>query len=143
MGSFTAGLATGCLLGVAGTYLLLFLAAAFSQGRTSLFRVRSLPGTLLSLVGLGFIAAICQLLNIGNDASLLLFLLVVLAISKLEGLIGGLIASAVAGLILAWILPPPGTLLVKSSGDRLALALFLVIAALGSRVVGRRVGPAS
>jgi len=69
---------------------------------------------------------------------MLLLLLAVLAISRLEGLLSGLIATAIATLILCWDFPPMGSLAVKSSSDRLALALFLLIATLGSRLIGRR-----
>jgi K+-sensing histidine kinase KdpD len=117
---------------------MLSIGAAFSADRARLFRFRSLPGTLLSTIALLFIAAICNRLNIGKDASMLLLLLAVLAVSKLEGLLSGLIATAIAALILAWVFPPAGSILVKSSSDRLALALFLLIATLGSRAIGRR-----
>ena len=69
---------------------------------------------------------------------MLLLLLAVLAISKLEGLLSGLIATAIAAMILGWDFPPIDSLAVKSSSDRLALALFLVIATLGSRLLSRR-----
>jgi K+-sensing histidine kinase KdpD len=144
MGGFTAGLIAGCLLGVCGTFLMLSIGAAFSVDRARVFRVRSLPGTLLSTIVLLCTAAFCHRLNIGKDASMLLLLLAVLAISKLEGLLSGLIATAIAALILVfWFFPPVGTMLVKSSSDRLALALFLLIATLGSRLIGRQERSAS
>jgi K+-sensing histidine kinase KdpD len=144
MGGFTAGLIAGCLLGVCGTFLMLSIGAAFSADRVRVFRVRSLPGTLLSTIVLLCIAAFCHRMNIGKDASMLLLLLAVLAISKLEGLLSGLIATAIAALILVfWFFPPVGTMLVKSSSDRLALALFLLIATLGSRLIGRQERSAS
>ncbi len=143
MGGFTSGLVAGCLLGVCGTFLLISLSAAFSVERTRLFRVRSLTGTLLSTIVLLFIAAFCQRLSIAKDASMLLLLLAVLFISKLEGLLNGLIATAIAALILAWIFPPDGSMMIKSSSDRLALALFLLIATLGSRLIGRGESSAS
>jgi K+-sensing histidine kinase KdpD len=143
MGGFTAGLIAGCLLGVCGTFLMLSIGAAFSEDRARLFRFRSLPGTLLATIALLFIAAFCNRLGIGKDASMLLLLLAVLAVSKVEGLLSGLIATAIAALILAWVFPPAGSILVKSSSDRLALALFLLIATLGSRMIGGRERPAS
>lgn len=77
-------------------------------------------------------------MNIGKDASMLLLLLAVLVVSKFEGLLSGLIATAIAALILVFgFFPPVGSAMVKSSSDRLALALFLLIATLGSRVLGR------
>lgn len=75
---------------------------------------------------------------------MLLLLLAVLVVSKLEGLVNGLIATAIAALILGfWFFPPVGTMAIKSSSDRLALALFLLIATLGSRLMGRRGNPVS
>ena len=143
MGGFTAGLVTGCLLGVCGTFLMLSLGAAFSMDRAKVFQVRSLPGTLLSSIVLLFIAAFCHRLSIGKDASMLMLLLAVLVISRLEGLLNGLIATAIGALILAWIFPPDGSVMIKSSSDRLALALFLLIATLGSRLLARRESSAS
>jgi K+-sensing histidine kinase KdpD len=144
MGGFTAGLVAGCLLGVCGTFLLLSLGAAFSVDRAHLFHVRSLPGTLLSTIVLLCLAAFCHRMNIGKDASMLLLLLAVLAVSRLEGLLNGLIATAIAALILVfWLFPPLGSAMIKSSSDRLALALFLLIGALGSHMLGRRESSAS
>jgi len=75
---------------------------------------------------------------------MMLLLLAVLAVSKMQGLLNGLIATAIAALILAfWFLPPLGTMMIRSSSDRLALALFLLIATLGSRLIGRQEKAAS
>jgi K+-sensing histidine kinase KdpD len=139
MGGFTAGLVAGCLLGVSGTFLFLSIGAAFSVDGARIFRVRSLPGTLLSTIVLLCIAAFCHRFSIGKDASMLLLLLAVLGVSKLEGLLNGLIATAISTLILGfWFFPPVGSMSIRSSSDRLALALFLLIATLGSRLLGRR-----
>lgn len=74
---------------------------------------------------------------------MLLLLFAVLGISKLEGILNGLIATVIAALILAyWFFPPEG-LMVKSASDRLALALFLLIATIGSRLIGGRQSPLS
>ena len=143
MGGFTAGLVAGCLLGVSGTFLLLSIGAAFSVDGVSLFRVRSLPGTLMSTIALLLITAFCYRFNIGKDASMLLLLLAVLGVARLEGLMNGLIATTIAALVLAWFFPPAGSLVIKSSSDRLALALFLLIATLGSRYLARRETSAS
>jgi len=144
MGGFTAGLVTGCLLGVCGTFLLLSIGTAFSGDAARMVSVRSLPKTILSAVALFCIAVFCHRLNVGKDAFVLLLLFAVLAVSKLEGLVNGLIATVIAGAILGfWFFPPIGSLMIKSSSDRLALALFLLMATLGSRLIGRRENPAS
>jgi len=138
MGGFITGLVAGCLLGVCGTFLLLSIGAAFSIERPRVFHFRSLSGTILSTIALLCIAAFCHLLGIGKDASMLLLLLAVLTVSKLEGLLNGLIATAIASAILViWFFPPIGSAMVKSSSDRLAVALFLLIGMLGSRMLGR------
>ena len=139
MGGFTAGLVAGFLLGVCGTFLLLSIGAAFSVDRAQVFRLRSIPGTLLSTIALLSIAAFCHRMNIGKDASMLLLLLAILGVSKLEGLLTGLIATAISALILVfWFFPPIGSAMIKSSSDRLTLALFLLIGTLGSRLLARR-----
>jgi K+-sensing histidine kinase KdpD len=144
MGGFTAGLVAGCLLGVSGTFLLLSIGTAFSVEGARMFRVRSLPRTFLSTIILLCIAAVCHRLNVGKDAATLLLLLAVLVVSRLEGLVNGLIATAIASFILGfWFFPPTGSLVIKSSSDRLALALFLLIGTLGSRMLGRRENTAS
>jgi K+-sensing histidine kinase KdpD len=138
MGGFTAGLVTGCLLGVCGTFLLLTLGTAFSIERARYFRVRSVPGTILSTILLLLIAAFCHRMGIGKDASMLMLLLAVLCISKIEGLISGLVATVISAFLLAfWFFPPAG-LAIRSASDRLALALFLLIATLGSRIIGQQ-----
>lgn len=121
-----------------GTFLLLTLGTAFSSEGSRYFRVRSVPGTILSTIVLLLIAAFTRRMNIGNDASTLILLLTVLCISKIEGLINGLIATVISAYLLTfWFFPPVG-LSVRSSSDRLTLALFLLIATLGSRMIGRQ-----
>src|SRR3974390_2174634 len=142
MGGFTTGLVAGCLLGVCGTFLLLSIGAAFSVERAKVFHIRSLPGTLLSTIVLLCIAAFCQRMEIGKDASMLLLLLAVLVVSKLEGLLNGVIATGIAALILVFrFFPPVGSAMIKSSSDR--LALFLLLGMLGSRMLSRRERSAS
>jgi K+-sensing histidine kinase KdpD len=136
MGGFTAGLVTGCLLGVCGTFLLLSVSAAFSANGTRIFHLKSIPGTILSAVALLLVAGFSRRMGIGKDAAVLLLLFSVLAISKLEGLLNGLIATALAALILVVeFFPPVGSMMMTSSSDRLALALFLLIGTLGSRII--------
>lgn len=143
MGGFTAGLVTGCLVGVCGTFLLLSLATAFSREGARVFRLRSLPGAVLSIIALLAIAAVCHRMNVGKDASMLMLLLAVLVVSKLEGLLNGFIATVIAVALLAVWFPPAGSLGVRSLSDRLALALFLLIATFGSRLIGRQSTSAS
>jgi K+-sensing histidine kinase KdpD len=139
MGGFTAGLVTGCLLGVCGTFLLLSVSAAFAGEGARVFRVSSIPGTILSAIVLLCVAGFCQWMKIGKDASMLLLLFAVLGVSKLEGLLNGLIATVIAAATLAYsVFAPADSLMIKSSSDRLALALFLLLATLGSRMIAGR-----
>lgn len=139
MGGFTAGLVAGCLIGVCGTFLLLSIGAAFSTDRARVFHLHSVPGAFLSAIVLLSVALFCHWFGIGKDASMLLLLLAILAIAKFEGLLNGLIATVIAAIaLIVWFFPPLGSLMVKSSSDRLALALFLLLATLGSRLIGGR-----
>lgn len=144
MGAFTAGMVAGCVLGVCGTFLMLSLGTAFSAEHARLFRLRPLPGALLSVMVLLCMAAFCHRMSIGKDASMLLLLLIVLVISKLEGVLNGLVATSITALILVFgFFPPAASVLIRSSSDNLALALFLLIATLGSCLLGRRLSSSS
>ncbi len=74
---------------------------------------------------------------------MLLLLFAVLAVSKLEGLLNGMFATGIAAFILAYFFFPPEGIMIGSSSDRLALALFLLIATLGSRMIGGSKRPIS
>jgi K+-sensing histidine kinase KdpD len=101
--------------------------------------VSSIPGTILSAIVLLCVAGFCQWMKIGKDASMLLLLFAVLGVSKLEGLLNGLIATVIAAATLAYsVFAPADSLMIKSSSDRLALALFLLLATLGSRMIAGR-----
>ncbi len=134
---FTAGLATGCLIGVSGTLLLLFLASALSEKRPwgkLAFSSRKLGAAAVVLLA---VAGICYVLEFNEAASVLLLLLSVLAIAKLGGLATGVTASVLAaGMLSYFVLPPIGSLKVMYPNDRMVLALFLLSAILGSRLIG-------
>jgi K+-sensing histidine kinase KdpD len=138
MGSYVAGLVTGCLLGVGGTLLLLLLGLSFSGQFSTPFKTNSLRGHVYVVAVLIAVSGIAYLLKLDKESAMLLLLLAVLAIAKQGGLVHGLVASAMAAVILSFLfMPPVGSLFIKGSDDRLALALFLLIAALGSRLIGQ------
>ena len=136
MGSYVAGLVTGCLLGVSGTLLLLLLGLSLSGQFSTLFKTNSLRGHVVAAAVLIVVSGIAYFLKLDKESAMLLLLLAVLAIAKKGGLVHGLVASAMAAVILSiFFMPPVGSLFVKGPDDRLALALFLLIAALGSRLI--------
>lgn len=139
MGSFIAGLVTGLLLGVSGTFLLFIAALAFTGESSSALSRQSYRSFVLITAALVILAGAAHILKLDKTSSLLLLLLAVLAIAKQSGLVNGLIASAIAAVSLSVLFfPPIGSLAIKGPGDRLALALFLLIATLGSRFIGER-----
>ena len=138
MGSYVTGLVTGCLLGVGGTLLLLLLGLSFSGQFSTLFKTNSLRGHVYAAAVLIAVSGIAQLLRLDKESAMLLLLLAVLAVAKQGGLVLGLAASAMAAVMLSVLfMPPVGSLFIKGPDDRLALALFLLIAALGSRLIGQ------
>jgi hypothetical protein len=58
-----------------------------------------------------------------------------LLIAKLGGSKKGIAAAGIATVILAWLLPPNGSLSVTGLDNRLALALFVLGTVVGSIVV--------
>jgi K+-sensing histidine kinase KdpD len=138
MGSYLAGLVTGCLLGVSGTLLLLLLGLSFSGQFSTLFKTNSPRGHVYAAAVLTAVSGIAYLLRLDKGSAMLILLLAVLAVAKQGGLAHGLVASAIAAVILTVLfMPPVGSLFIKGPDDRLALALFLLIAALGSRLIGQ------
>jgi K+-sensing histidine kinase KdpD len=139
MGSFVAGLVTGCLLGVSGTLLLLLLGLSLSGQFSTLFKTNSLRGHVYAAAVLITVSGIAYLLKLDKESAMLLLLLAVLAVAKQGGLVYGLAASAMAAVLLSFLfMPPVGSLFIKGPDDRLALALFLLIAAVGSRLIGQQ-----
>jgi K+-sensing histidine kinase KdpD len=139
MENFMAGLATGCLLGVSGTFLLLLLGAIFSGEHSLAVDGRSLRAYSLVAIVLVLLSFSAHKFNFDKGSSMLLFLLAILAVSKIGGLINGMIASGIAALsLVVWYFPPLGSLMVKNPADRFSLALFILIAGLTSRFVGKR-----
>lgn len=137
MQGFLAGLLTGCLIGIAGTLLLLLLAAGISKEHPSNGRWFSVRGMLFVLLGTPGVAIASQSLGLRRSIAVLLLMVAVLIIAKLHGLVYGLAASAVAALALSVLyLPPIGSLLVVRANDQLLLALFLLSGILGSRIIG-------
>ena len=59
----------------------------------------------------------------------------VLLIAKLGGSKRGIAAAGIAAVMLAWFLPPNGSLTVTGLDNRLALALFVLGTVVGSIVV--------
>jgi K+-sensing histidine kinase KdpD len=62
-------------------------------------------------------------------------MLSVLLLAKLGGSKRGIAAAGIAAVVLAWFLPPNGSLLVSGLDNRLALAFFVLGTLVGSIVV--------
>jgi K+-sensing histidine kinase KdpD len=137
MPNFLAGLVTGCLIGIAGTLLLILLAAGISKERPVNGRWFSVRGMLFVLLGTPGVAIASHSLGLRRSVAVLLLMVAVLIIAKLHGLVYGLAASAAAAVALCFLyLPSIGSLLVLRTNDQLLVALFLLSGILGSRIIG-------
>lgn len=134
MSSFLAGLITGSLIGVVVTLLVLMIVSGVkgpenaSAGQVPNRKVFLAAIVLLAVCGL------CYTLNLEKSALLALFLSVLL-LAKLGGSRRGIAAAGIAAVLLAWFLPPNGSLSVIGLDNRLALALFVLGTVVGSIVV--------
>lgn len=138
MSGFAAGVATGILAGVSGTFVILLVVGALTSKRTevkgelSLFKLVCVSASVLAIFSL------CQGLKINNGILMVFLLAAVIATAKLGGVAYGLVATSLAAVGLCWIMPPDGSLKISHTSDRLILAVFLLITVLASRLVGRR-----
>jgi len=134
MSSFLGGLITGSLIGVVVTLLVLMIVAGVrGLENTAEGRVRNRKVFLAALVLL-VVCGVCYTLDLEKSA-LLALLLSVLLIAKLGGSSRGIAAAGIAAVMLAWFLPPNGSLSVTGMDNRLALALFVLGTVVGSIVV--------
>ena len=134
MSSFLAGMITGVPVGVIITLLvLMIIAGARGQESGSQGQV---PNRKVFLAALALLAAcgICYTLDLEKSA-LLALLLSVLLLAKLGGSKRGIVVAGIAAVMLAWFLPPNGSLSVSGLDNRLALALFVLGTVVGSVVV--------
>jgi len=138
MFTYVAGLATGCLIGVCCTILLLLLSAALTDEYPHELRKISLLQLAATGTGIFAVAYSAYYMNFEKSAAALLLLLAVLGSAKIGGLVNGFISAALAaGMLCVLFLPPIGSLRIAEPSDRFVLSLFLITAALGSRLVGR------
>jgi K+-sensing histidine kinase KdpD len=134
MSSFLAGLITGSLIGIVVTLLvLMIIAGAKSSESASAGQVPNRKVFLTALVLLA-VCGVCYTFNLEKSA-LLALLLSVLLLAKLGGSKRGIVIAGIAAVMLAWFLPPNGSLTVSGLDNRLALALFVLGTVVGSIVV--------
>lgn len=134
MSSFLAGLITGGLIGVILTLLvLMIIAGAKGQDSASTEQVPNRKVFLATLALLA-ICGVCYTLGLEKSA-LLALLLSVLLLAKIGGSKRGIVVAGIAAVLLAWFLPPNGSLSVSGLDNRLALALFVLGTVVGSIVV--------
>jgi len=103
--------------------LLLSIGAAFSVEGARMFRVRSLPGTLLSTIVLLCIAAFAIDSALARMHRCCAFV-AVLVVSKLEGLVNGSLPPQSRADFGFLVLSSGCSMSIRSSSDRLALRCF-------------------
>jgi K+-sensing histidine kinase KdpD len=134
MSSFLGGMITGILIGAVVTVLVLIIVAgAKGPEKVSAGQVPNRKVFLAALVLLA-VCGVCYTLDL-EKSGLLALLLSVLLIAKLGGSKRGFAAAGIAAVMLAWFLPPNGSLTVTGLDNRLALALFVLGTVVGSIVV--------
>jgi len=134
MSGFLGGLITGIPIGVVVTLLVLMIVAGTKgPGDASTGPVQNRKVFLPALVLLA-VCGVCYTFELEKSA-LLALLLSVLLLAKLGGSKRGLVAAGIAAVMLAWFLPPNGSLTVTGLDNRIALAFFVLGTVVGSIVV--------
>ncbi len=134
MSGFLAGLITGGLIGVVVTLLALMIASGLKSPENTTHGQVPNRRVFLAAIVLLAVCGVCYTLNLEKSA-LLALLLSVLLLAKLGGSRRGIAAAGIAAVLLAWFLPPNGSLSVSGLDNRLALALFVLGTVVGSIVV--------
>ena|SRR5215472_13609541 len=134
MNGFLAGMISGCVVGSLVTLLFLIIVASWQKKEkttSSRFSQRTVFVAALVLLAIG---TACYFRDLEKSA-LLSLLLSVLLVAKLGGSKRGIISACIAALIVAWFLPPYGSLWVTGLDNRIALALFVLGTFIGSIVM--------
>ncbi len=134
MSGFLAGLIAGSLIGVIVTFLALMIASGLKGPESDAPNHVPSRKVFLAAIILLAICGVCYTLDLEKSA-LLALLLSVLLLAKLGGSRRGIAAAGIAAVLLAWFLPPNGSLSVSGLDNRLALALFIIGTVVGSIVV--------
>jgi K+-sensing histidine kinase KdpD len=138
MAGFIAGMALGCLIGVCGTYAVLFLAATAPEPFPVRMKEFSALKFAVSLLTISALGGACFRLNVHKSSTVLVLLLGVFVVARLAGIVVGLFASIVSAILLSLLfLSPIGSLRISRPSDQFLLALFLVSSLLGCRLIGR------
>jgi len=134
MSSFLAGLITGILIGAVVTLVVLMIIAG-AKGRESASTGQvGNRKVFLATLALLAVCGVCYTFELEKSA-LIALLLSVLLLAKLGGSKRGIIVAGIAAVLLAWFLPPHGSLSVVGLDNRLALALFVLGTVVGSIVM--------
>ncbi|MFZ0820155.1 MAG: DUF4118 domain-containing protein [Candidatus Acidiferrales bacterium] len=138
MVGFIVGMALGSLIGVCGTYAVLFLAATTPEPFPVRMKEFSALKFAASLVAISALGGACFKLNAHKSTAVLVLLLGVFVVARLAGIAVGLFASIVSAVLLSLLfLSPIGSLRISRPSDQFLLALFLLSSLLGCRLIGR------
>jgi two-component system sensor histidine kinase KdpD len=134
------GVTTAMLAGAIDVHMVPHEAVRKGRARTSpgaaLTRTRRLSGWALALLGLPLLAAVLIPLHLTLPSEILLFLLLVVGVALAGGMWPALTAAILAFGLLNWFFTPPvRTLTIAEPENVLALAIFLLVAAMVSAVV--------
>ena len=133
MASYLAGAATGCLVGVSATFLMLILSSIIPEPHpiTERYSIKIFATVTIAVLA---ITSTSYLLGLTQAVTVLFLLFSVLAIAEVIGMTVSLVAAGVGALALSiWFLPPIGSPTIGKPTDRLLVALFLIGAMIFSR----------
>ncbi|GGT28213.1 DUF4118 domain-containing protein [Nonomuraea spiralis] len=134
------GMTTTALSGSIDVHMVTHEATRKGSGRPqsggALTRTRRLSGWALTLLAMPSLTAVIAPLNLSLPSEILLFLLLVVGVALAGGMWPALTAAVLAFGLLNWFFTPPvHTLTISEPENVLALAIFVLVAAMVSTVV--------
>ncbi|NUS07866.1 MAG: sensor histidine kinase KdpD, partial [Nonomuraea sp.] len=134
------GMTTTALSGSIDVHMVMHEATARGPGRPrpggALTRTRRLSGWALVLLAMPLLTAVIAPLGLSLPSEILLFLLLVVGVALVGGMWPALTAAVLGFGLLNWFFTPPvHTLTISEPENVLALAIFVLVAAMVSTVV--------
>jgi K+-sensing histidine kinase KdpD len=125
MSGFLAGLIVGCVVGVAVTLLALTIVAGLRTAELEKPRRGAQGKVFVGALALLIVCGVSYSMDLEKSA-LLALLLSVLLTARLGGARRGILVAGIAAVMVAYFLPPAGSLRVTGLDNQLALVLFVL-----------------
>ena len=139
MTGFAAGMAVGCLVGIAMAVTFLLFAAVWLSEAHERSVGPTARGIATAVAVVAALSGLCYALQLPKAAAMMLLLIVVFWVADQWEVLTALVTSALSAISLTVLfLPPLRSFRIATTADWVSLDVFLVVSVVGCRMIGGR-----